>query len=206
MEKATAADTTPASGDAGGPLRHVVQHECGHAAAFWVLGYPFDRITLNGPAGPCVMPVPGGVRMMAGHDFVIKLCGAVADQQARGLRMRGSQITRLILGGEGGDIFEIDDASGQVAVRPSRMPAVQPGGDLHTIAATFASMPRQQGSQEAIRLWRECERFCAELRPAIDALAEAVLARGDVMYPEAVAVADQAMKGKPRPVLADWLR
>src|SRR5258708_5855408 len=30
--------------------RYVVQHECGHAAAFWALGIPFDRIDMNGPA------------------------------------------------------------------------------------------------------------------------------------------------------------
>jgi len=187
-------------------IRHAVQHECGHAAAFWALGIPFDRIAMNGPNGPAVYPVKGGTVMNRGLDSVIKLCGAIADQQARDLRIRGSQIVRLILGGDS-QIFEVDDAAtGQVAVRPSRTPAVQPGGDLHDIATVFAAMPRDQAVPEVIRLWRECERFAAELRPAIDALAEALLARGELSYAEASAIAAAAMADRPVPVLAEWLR
>jgi hypothetical protein len=187
------------------PIRHAVQHECGHAAAFWALGIPFDRIAMNGPNGPAVYPVKGTV-INRGHDSVIKLCGAIADQQARGLRIRGSQIVRLVLGGDG-QTFELDDAAtGKVAVRPSRVPAVQPGGDLHDIATVFATMPRDQAGPEIIALWRECERFAAELRPAIDALAVAVLDRGELSYSEASDIAAAAMAGRPVPVLAEWLR
>jgi hypothetical protein len=58
--------------------------------------------------------------MKRGHNWVIQACGVIADQQARGLGMRGSQLVQLVLGGCG-DRFEVDDvATGQVAVRPSR--------------------------------------------------------------------------------------
>ena len=186
-------------------VRHVVQHECGHAAASWALGYPFDRIALSGPRGPGVHGIKG-LAVKERHDWVIKACGGIADQQARGMRMRGSQIVQMVLGSNG-DRFEIDDAAtGQVAVRPSNRPAVQPGGDLHGMAVAFRAMSRDQAVPELISLWRESERFAAELPPAIDALAEAVMARGQLSYSEAADIAAAAMAGRPIPVLAPWLR
>ena len=160
---------------------------------------------MSGPRGPAVYPVPG-TRMQRGSHWVIGACGVIADQQARGLSMRGSQVVRLILGGDT-DIFEVDNAAtGQVAVRPSRVPPVSPGGDLHDMAVTFAAMPRPQAGPEIIRIWREAERFVRELCPAIDALAAAVLARGELSYAEASDIAAAAMEGRPVPVLAEWLR
>jgi hypothetical protein len=144
--------------------------------------------------------------MQQGHDFVIKACGAIADYQARGLRIRGGQIVKLILGGDD-DIFELDDAAtGQVSVRPSRVPAVQPGGDLQNMAALFTGMPRAQAVPEIIRFWRECERFARKLQPAIDALAEVLFACGRLSYSEASDIAAGAMADRPIPVLAEWLR
>lgn len=119
--------------------------------------------------------------------------------------MRGSQIVQLVLGGRG-DRFEVDEAAtGQVAVRPSRIPPVSPGGDLQGMAVAFAAMPRAEAGPEVIRLWREAEWFAKELRPAIDALAAAVIARGELSYAEASRVATAAMAGRPVPVLAEWL-
>jgi hypothetical protein len=185
-------------------VRHVAQHESGHAAAFWALGIPFDRLSMNGSHGPAVYPSPG-TRTKRSFNWVIQACGVIADQQARGLRTRGSQIVQLILGGRG-DRFEVDDAAtGEVAVRPYRGPAVMPGGDLNDMATFFASMPRLQASPEIIRIWREAERFAKELRPVIDALAAAVLARGELTYAEVSDIAAAAMDGRSVPVLAEWL-
>jgi hypothetical protein len=90
--------------------------------------------------------------------------------------MRGSQIVKLILGGGGGgadEFFEVDDAeTGEAALRRvSRIPpAVNPEGDLYHMATT---LPRSfsDPKRECIRIRRDSERFAAECRPAIDALA-----------------------------------
>jgi hypothetical protein len=83
-----------------GDIRHVAQHESGHAAAFWALGVPFERLAMNGSHGPAVYPLRG-TSIPRAHNWVIQACGVIADQQARGLSMRGSQIVRLVLGGRG---------------------------------------------------------------------------------------------------------
>jgi hypothetical protein len=185
-------------------IEHVAQHESGHAAAFWALGIAFDRLAMNGSHGPAVYPSQG-TKTKRSFNWVIQACGVIADQQARGLSMRGSQIVQLILGGRG-ERFETDDAAtGQVAVRPYRGPAVMPGGDLNDMATFFASMPRLQASPEIVRIWREAERFAEELRPAIDALAAAVLGRGELSYAEVSDIASAAMGDRPVPVLAEWL-
>jgi hypothetical protein len=180
-------------------LAQQAQHECGHAAASWALGIPFQRIVLNSPHGPRIDPVPGGVKILVGQHWLIQACGAIADYQRRGLTMRGSQIARLLLGGDS-DIFEVDDpATGQVAIRPSRAPAVQPGGDLHHMVTKFAQ--ERATPDQVIPLWRSWEQFAAAIRPAIDALAAELPVRGELSYDEACKVATAAMDGHPAPVI-----
>jgi len=82
---------------------------------------------------------------------------------------------------------------------------VQPGGDLHSLARYFGSQPGSQAGLEVIRLWRDCEQLTAALRPAIDALAENVLERGELRYPEASETAAEAMAGLAMPTLPHWL-
>lgn len=206
------AEVTIATQHGNQPLRHVVQHECGHAAVSWALGVPFARIVVDSQLGPHVEPDASIGSILAGLDWIIRASGFIADYQSRGYKMRGSQIVRMVLGGDN-DRFEVDDATtGAVAVRPSRLPAVQPGmngrpaGDLHGMAAEFGTRPRAEATPEVIRFWRACEAYTAELRPAIDALAEAVLDCGELAYGEAAEVAAAAMSGHPMPVVADWLR
>jgi hypothetical protein len=143
--------------------------------------------------------------MMAGQNYLIMCCGAITDQQRRGLAMRDSEILRMFFGGGTNDTFEVDDAAtGQVAIRPSRVPAVSPGGDLHRIAVTLPRYPN--AASEAIRIWRDSERFAADCRPAVDALAAALLDRGQLAYGEAVEIAESAMKDHPRLVVPEWAR
>ncbi|MGH3403500.1 MAG: hypothetical protein ACRDRJ_13535 [Streptosporangiaceae bacterium] len=105
-------------------LARRAQHECGHAVVSWAQGIPFCRILLTGPQGPVVEPVRG-TRAILGQQCLIQASGFIADYQGRQLSMRGSQIAKLFLGGDGDDRFEVDDpATGQVAVRPSRAPAL----------------------------------------------------------------------------------
>ena len=81
--------------------------------------------------------------------------------------MRGSQIAKMILGGGNDEFFEVDDAeTGQVALRRvSRIPPVSPGGDLHDMATSLpCDFP--DPAREAIRIWRDSEKFAAECRPA----------------------------------------
>ena len=185
-------------------LARGAQHECGHAASSWAQGIPFGRILLHGHNGlPMVEPV--GARMMAGQNYLISCCGFIADMQRRGLSMRDSEILKMFFGGGADDTFEVDDATtGRVAVRPSRVSAVSPGGDLHRIMVTLPRYPN--AAFEAIRIWRDSERFAAECRPAIDALAAALLAQGQLTYDEAVMIAELAVKDDPRPVIPEWAR
>lgn len=183
-------------------LARAAQHECGHAVVYWAQGIPFSRVLLKGPNGSMVEPVPGGTRVVVGQQLLIQACGAIADYQRRGLRVRGSQIAKLLLGGDDG-LFELDDpVTGQVAARPSRAPAVAPGGDLALMTATFAK--HQASAAECIGIWRDCERFAEACRPAIDAMAAALLERGELGYAEAAGIAAAAMTGKPDPVIPQW--
>jgi hypothetical protein len=70
------------------------------------------------------------------------------------------------------------------------------------------AMPRDFADPvgECIRVWRDSERFATECRPAIDALAVALLAHEELSYDEAAQVAAEAMTGKPAPVIPEWAR
>ena len=184
-------------------LARRAQHECGHAVARWAQGIPFLRILLGSPAGPMVYPVPG-TRVLLGQRCLIQACDFIADYQRRGLRMRDSQIAKLLLGGGDDDRFEVDDpATGQVAVRPSRAPAVAPGGDMSDWTALIAAT--RPPPAECIGLWRDCEGFAAACRPAIDAVAAELLARTELGYADASEIA-AAMAGKPPPTIPKWAR
>jgi hypothetical protein len=182
-------------------VEEAAYHESGHAVARWALDSPFLHITLNGPRGPIVNPLPGRTVSSRQH-MLVAACGAIADYQQRGLVIRGSQITKLLLGGPN-DAFELDDAvTHQVVVRPLRAPAVVPGGDLEYMARK-ASTERWPSAQY-IGMWRDCERFVAGCRPAIDAVAAAVLDRGILSYDEVSEVATAAMVWYPAPVIPEW--
>jgi hypothetical protein len=183
--------STP-EGQAAEDLARHAQHECGHAAVSWALGIPFDRITLDATYPHADIP------KTIGQHWLIQCCGAIADQQRRGLRMRDSEILKMVFGGGPDDRFEIDNAAtGEVAVRPSRLEAVGPGRDLHDMAEALSKLP--MGRAECLRVWRGSEKFAEECRPAIDALAAAFLANGELSYDEAAEIAAAVMTGKPNP-------
>src|ERR1035441_6945891 len=144
-------------------LAQQAQHEWGHAAASWALGIPFLRILLRGPQGlPIVEPLRGN-RVLVEQHWLIQCCGAIADQQRRGLRMRNSQIVKLVLGGGSDDFFEIDDAAtGQIVLNISRMPAVRPGGDLNHLAMTLP-VDSPNPVAECIKIWRGSEMLAAAI-------------------------------------------
>ena len=178
-------------------LEQAAHHEAGHAVARWALNSPFLRITLNGPNGPITEPQPGRL-ITSLQDALIATCGFIADYQHRGLKIRGSQVVKLLLGGAD-DRFEVDDAStGAVAVRPLRTPAVADGGDLRWLANAAAA--QQWPAARCLALWRDSERFAASCRPAIDAVAVAVLKRDELSYAEVSEIATTAMAGQPAPL------
>ncbi|HEY2552434.1 MAG TPA: hypothetical protein VGI64_17845 [Streptosporangiaceae bacterium] len=183
-------------------LARSAQHESGHAAARWALGIPILRIELDGPQGSVTWPVPGA-QLRAGQSWLIQACGAIADYQRRGLRMRDLAIVHLLMGSQD-NMFDLDDASGSVAERVSRLPAVAPGADLERITALMDA----QRWPPALRIqrWRDSERFAASARPAIDALAAELLACGQITGDEAHRICAAAMPGKPAPDVPGWAR
>ena len=70
------------------------------------------------------------------------------------------------------------------------------------MAVTLPTWPNAKA--ECIRVWRDSERFAAECRPAIDALAAALLASVELRYDKAAEIAIAAMKGNPQPVIPEW--
>lgn len=183
-------------------VEDVAQHESGHAVARWALSLPFRRITLHGPGGvPVVEPLPGGFTT-SGQDALIATCGCIADWQRRGQRLRDNQITILLQGGPE-DRFERDDAStGEAVVSTARGPAVAPGADLYRLAGKATSERWPAG--RCIRLWRGSETFAASCRPAIDAVAAALLKRGELSYAEVSKIATAAMADNPAPIIPEW--
>src|SRR5579859_3987603 len=87
-------------------------------------------------------------------------------------------------------------------IRPSRLPAVGPSGCLRPLAVTLPTV--ENGRTECVRLWRDSERFMEACRPAIDAIASALLASGRLSYDEVAKLAAAAMKDSPDPAIPWW--
>lgn len=182
-------------------VEDVAQHESGHAVARWAIGSPFLRITWPEQSRPRVEPLPGSFTT-SGQDALIATCGCIADWQHRGLKIRGSQVVRLILGSVN-DQFEVDDAStGEVVLRPRRTAAVAPDADLHRLARK--AVAEHWPTTRCIALWRDSERFAASCGPAIDAVAATVLEHGELSYAEVSKVASAAMANNPAPIIPEW--
>jgi hypothetical protein len=116
--------------------------------------------------------------------------------------MRDSEILKLVFGGGADDRFEIDDPVHGRVIRPSRLPAVGPSGCLRPLAVTLPTV--ENGRTECVRLWRDSERFMEACRPAIDAIASALLASGRLSYDEVAKLAAAAMKDSPDPAIPWW--
>jgi len=191
----------PASRSAGPPIPrgHVAVHESGHAVTMRALGWPFDFVTLADP--PRVQPLPGATGPPTiGMQWLNGAAGVIADFQSRGLSMPDGAVLGLLLGSADGT-FEVLDAAGAVAVRPSRALPVGPGGDLESMAAVM----REDAWPWPVILevWRACELFVSRCRPAISAVAAALLDRGELSYAEVSGLVAGAMPGPP-PVPA-WI-
>jgi hypothetical protein len=150
------------------------------------------------------MPRPiSEVPTTSGQRILIGLCGGIADQQRRELFMRDIEIVNLVFGDRPDGLFEVDvPAEGRV-MRLPRAPVVQPGrGCLAEMAALLPTVTN--GRDEAVRLWRDSERFAEGYRPAIDAVAGALLAKGELSYDEVAEIAAMAMTGEPTPEVPSW--
>jgi hypothetical protein len=181
------------------------QHEAGHAVASWAQGIPILYTTLNVKryGVPVTMPHPfSDVPTTAGQRFLTGLCGGIADQQRRQLVIRDAEIVNLVFGDRPDGFFEVDvPAEGRV-MRLPRAWVVGPSGCLAEMAALLPTVTN--GRAEAVRFWRDSERFAAEYRPAIDAVAAALLAREELSYDEVAEIATAAMTGKPTPDVPWW--
>lgn len=201
--------------------RRVAQHESGHAVAHWALGVPFTSVRIGDPDGDghavplpdAAAPVhplgevtrPPGTWMSQGRGMLIAACGVIADTQRRGLALDDPDVLALLLGVDDGMVELSDPSTGSVAERAPRAPMVAPGADLEVMSEIMAGIaggmlgPTVSPPHVIIRLWREAEQFAAQLRPAINAVAAAVLDRGELAGAEVFSLADAAMAGRPRP-------
>lgn len=172
--EATRPPAGPAVRHGSSPMEHVAAHEAGHAVVQWTLNLPFDYVSLDtSPAG--VWPLDG-VKKHMGDTWLIGAAGCIADLQLRELVLPDPEILKLVLGSPD-SLFSVVDRSGTVVVRPSRNPAVAPGGDLHMMAVVMSDdgdgVPWP--AAEIIGVWRDCERYVAACRGAIEAVAAELL-------------------------------
>jgi hypothetical protein len=182
-------------------LSRQAQHEAGHAAARWAQSLPILGILLD-PPGPLTLPPPGAV-LNVGQSWLVAACGAIADYQRRGLRMRDDEVPKLLMGSDG-DMFELDDAEGNVAERVSRLPAIGERGDLREMTARMAA--EGWPVPELVRIWRDCELVAASCRPAIDGLAAELVGRRQIPGDQALRICGAAMAGKRAPEIPAWAR
>ncbi len=184
-------------------LQHQAAHEAGHAVVQWTLGLPFDYVSLD-TSPPGLWPL-AGVKQHLGDRWLIGAAGCIADYQSRSLLMPDSEIVKLILGSPDGR-FTVVDHSGAVAVRPDRGPAVMAGADLYLMAVVMSD--DGEGSpwpaSEIVAVWRECERYVAACRRAIDKVASALLLARKLTYAETTSIAADAMAGLPRSAVPEW--
>lgn len=182
------------------------QHEAGHAVASWAQGLPIAYTTLSSEryGVPVTMPRPRNeVSTTPGQRFLIGFCGGIADQQRRGLVMRDSEIANLVFGDRPDGLFEVDDPAFGRVMRLQRASAVQPGrGCLSESAAILPTV--MNGRVECVRFWRDSEGFAAGYRPAIDAVATALLAKEELSYDEVAEIAARAMTGNSAPEVPWW--
>lgn len=193
----------PPAGPALGPIEHVAAHEAGHAVVQWTLGLPFDYVSLD-TSPPGVRPL-ADVKKEMGDTWLINAAGCIADFQLRGLMLPDPEILKLLLGSPDG-LFSAVDHSGRVAVRPSRAPAVAPGGDLHMMAVVMSDdgdgVPWP--AAEIIGVWRDCESYVAACRGPIEAVAAELLRVRKLTYAATGVVAAGATDGGPIPPLPQW--
>jgi len=165
----------------------------------WALDSPFSHVTLAGPRGiPVTWPLPGR-KILSGPSMLIAACGAIADCQRRSLVVTDRSVARLLLG-VGGVLEMADPATGEAVSRGTG--GHLPGVDFEYWIARAARGHWPQAY--CLSLWRSCERFAASCRPAIDAAATALIARGELSYAEVSEVAATAMAGHPAPVIPGW--
>jgi len=111
-------------------------------------------------------------------------------------------IVKLVFGGPD-DLFEVDDSASGRILHVSRVPAVRPPyGCLSELAAILPTVTN--GRAECVRFWRDSERFAAGNRPAINAVAAALLAKEELSRDGVAEIAAAAMMGNPTPEIPWW--
>lgn len=183
----------------GYPREWAAHHECGHAAAHWNLGLPFEYVTLSAPSH--LQPLRTGTISTVAERWLYSAAGIIADYQHRDLIMQDAQIGILLTGGA--EQYELTDPYTHLAVmKPTRAKAVGPGKDLEELAevATAEGWPVEYCAS----VWRDCELYVQGLAPAIDAVAERLLASETMTSAEVSAVAGSAMRNKPAPTVPGW--
>ena len=201
--EATRPPAGPAVRHGSSPMEHVAAHEAGHAVVQWTLNLPFDYVSLDtSPAG--VWPLDG-VKKHMGDTWLIGAAGCIADLQLRELVLPDPEILKLVLGSPD-SLFSVVDRSGTVVVRPSRNPAVAPGGDLHMMAVVMSDdgdgVPWP--AAEIIGVWRDCERYVAACRGAIEAVAAELLRVRKLTYFATGHIAAKAAGSGPLPPVPGW--
>ena len=118
----------------GYPIEWAAHHECGHAAAHWNLGLPFEYVTLSKP--PHLQPLRTGTISTVFERWIYSVAGMIADYQHRGLIMEDPQIGILLTGGA--EQFELTAPSTRLAVmRLSRAKAVGRGPSTYDECVDF---------------------------------------------------------------------
>jgi hypothetical protein len=183
---------------------HAARHEAGHAAAGVAAGTRFTHVTIGPGYGQDMTHFPPGGLVLGTIQIVTSMAGFIADYQAWNRTIRGSQIRALLLGDRSGT-FTVDCPQfGPIVFGVASWTA--PGMDFERISAHFRSRRGDPfAAADAVAIWRDAEAYVAALRPAIDAIAGALLTRRELSRDECVQLATAAAGGC-FPPLPEWAK
>jgi hypothetical protein len=188
---------------AGNPSGYLARHESGHAAAYLTLGIPLAYVTIVG-YGSQPRPHTQPIDLTAGtHGQRTLVCasGVIAGFEFSRQRPTDIGIAEL-LAGSADDQFELEGRQSGRIIRLPRIAFVGHGEDLERISPEATEEPFTPES--AVIFWRGCERFVESITPAVDAIAEQLIARGCLPGDKTARLAAAAMAGRPAPWIPPW--
>jgi hypothetical protein len=192
-----------ASYQAGNPPGYFARHESGHAAAFLALGIPLDYVTIVGHGSqPRAHTQPVDVAVGThGQKTLVCASGVITGFEFSGQRLTDAGIAELLTG-SADDQFELEGMLSGRITRLARAAFVGRGEDLERISPEVTEGSFTPAS--AVIFWRDCESFVKSITPAVDAIAEQLVARGRLPGDETTRIAVAAMAGRPAPWIPPW--
>lgn len=182
-------------GGVGNSREFIAKHESGHAVAFLALGWELSYVTIASggpePRGQ-TMPVDPYLGTI-GQRLLVAASGVITGFLANGWRLTDRGVRELFCGSQD-NRFEALHMSGTVS-RLDRAIAVGPSEDLEPFSIEGADVPF--APEDAVAVWRDCERFVASTVDAAAAIAQQLVAHDTVSGDDASMIFETVMLDRP---------